>query len=113
MIGRSCASAAAANHIDCGISGRQPVGSPPCAPLSTIDTDGLASAKEVVRLDPIRALNWEPDVLAVGERVAYMWCASGMIESRLATAAARLLGDAVTTRNWATMLKVHALLTTE
>ncbi len=80
---------------------------------SRLHVSVLASPKEIVRLDPIRTLNWEPDVLAVGERVAYMWCASGMIESRLATAAARLLGDAVTTRNWATMLKVHALLTTE
>ena len=80
---------------------------------SRLHVSVLACTKEIVRLDPIRTLNWEPDVLAVGERVAYMWCASGMMESRLATAAARLLGDAVTTRNWATMLKVHALLTTE
>lgn len=71
----------------------------------------LPSSTDIVRLDPLREQLWTPDVIAVGERVAYMWCPSGLIESKLAAAAARLLGDGVTTRNWATMLKVHALLT--
>ena len=70
----------------------------------------LASSAELVRLDPLRAQSWEPDVLAIGDRVAYMWCPNGVLESKLAAASGRLLGDAVTTRNWATMLKVHALL---
>ncbi len=70
----------------------------------------LASVAEMGRLAPLRTQNWTPDALAVGERVAYMWCASGLLESKLAAASAKALGDAVTTRNWATMLKLHALL---
>jgi uncharacterized protein (DUF1697 family) len=62
------------------------------------------------RLLPLTRQAWEPDVLAVGARVAYVWCPQGMIESRLATAVNRLLGDGATTRNWATMTKLHALV---
>jgi uncharacterized protein (DUF1697 family) len=62
------------------------------------------------RLLPLARQAWAPDVLAVGARVAYLWCPQGMMESRLATAVNRLLGDAMTTRNWATMTKLHALV---
>jgi uncharacterized protein (DUF1697 family) len=61
------------------------------------------------RLEPLLKEDWTPDALAVGQRVAYMWCASGLLESRLADTVGRLLRDAVTTRNWATILKLHAL----
>jgi len=47
--------------------------------------------------------------LAVGARVAYLWCADGLLASRLAVAVGRALGDAATSRNWATMVKLHAL----
>jgi uncharacterized protein (DUF1697 family) len=40
-----------------------------------------------------------------------MWVPDGIIASPLATAAARLLGPLGTTRNWATVQKIHALLT--
>ncbi|HEX5134041.1 MAG TPA: hypothetical protein VFW81_01495, partial [Thermoanaerobaculia bacterium] len=62
------------------------------------------------RLLPLARQAWAPDVLAVGARVAYLWCPGGMIESKLAAAVSRLLGDAMTTRNWATMTKLHALV---
>ena len=47
-------------------------------------------------------------------RVAYLWCPQGITESRLATVilSSRLFGDGVTTRNWATMTKLHALTRT-
>ncbi len=61
------------------------------------------------RLEPLRDEDWSPESLALGERVAYMWCPPGVLESQLAQAVGRTLGDAVTTRNWATMLKLHAL----
>ena len=77
---------------------------------SKLHVSVLASAKEAALLDALRTQTWDPEALAIGERVAYMWCANGMIESKVAVAAARLVGDAVTTRNWATMLKIHALL---
>jgi uncharacterized protein (DUF1697 family) len=62
------------------------------------------------RLLPLARQDWTPDVLAVGARVAYLWCPQGMLESRLAAAVSRLLGDAATTRNWATVTKLHALV---
>jgi uncharacterized protein (DUF1697 family) len=62
------------------------------------------------RLLPLARQDWTPDVLAIGGRVAYLWCPKGMIESRLAEAVSRLLGDGATTRNWATLTKLHALV---
>lgn len=62
------------------------------------------------RLLPVVRQDWAPDILSVGARVVYLWCPNGMTESRLAEAVSRLLGDGATTRNWATMTKIHALL---
>jgi uncharacterized protein (DUF1697 family) len=61
------------------------------------------------RLEPLSKEDWAPDALALGQRVAYMWCAGGLLESRLADTVGRVLRDAVTSRNWATILKLHAL----
>jgi uncharacterized protein (DUF1697 family) len=61
------------------------------------------------RFAPLAAQDWTPDALAVGQRVAYLWCADGLIASRLMQAAQRALGDGMTTRNWATMTKLLAL----
>ena len=63
------------------------------------------------RLDSSTRENWDPDTLAIGARVAYLWCPDGMLDSRLAVAVGRALGDAATSRNWATMTKLHALAT--
>jgi uncharacterized protein (DUF1697 family) len=62
------------------------------------------------RLKPLLAQDWTPERLAPGPRVAYIWCPDGMIDSPLSAAVAKALGDGVTTRNWATMLKLQALL---
>ena len=62
-----------------------------------------------MRLEPLLKQDWTPDALAVGQRVAYLWCAGGILESRLADTINRTLRDATTTRNWATILKLHAL----
>jgi uncharacterized protein (DUF1697 family) len=61
------------------------------------------------KVAPLVKQDWGKEVLALGTRVAYLWCPEGILESRLAVAVGRVLGDAVTTRNWATMLKLHAL----
>jgi uncharacterized protein (DUF1697 family) len=53
--------------------------------------------------------SWKPDVIAIGTRAAYLWCANGLIDSRLMKEFARLAGNSVTTRNWATVLKLQAL----
>ena len=62
------------------------------------------------RLQPLARQDWAPDILSVGARVVYLWCPNGMLESRLGEAVTRLVGDGATTRNWATMMKIHALL---
>ena len=61
------------------------------------------------RLIPLARQDWTPDVLAVGARAAYLWCPRGMMDSLLAAEVIRLLGDGGTTRNWATVTKLHAL----
>jgi uncharacterized protein (DUF1697 family) len=63
------------------------------------------------RLQPLLEQDWKPGRLAVGERVAYLWCPDGILDSRLATAVGKALKDAVTSRNWATMVKLHTLAT--
>lgn len=53
--------------------------------------------------------SWKPDALALGKRVAYLWCVEGVLDSPLSIATARALGDGTTARNWTTMCKLHAL----
>jgi uncharacterized protein (DUF1697 family) len=62
------------------------------------------------RLEPLARQKWAPEALALGSRVAYMWCPEGILVSPLAKAVGRVLGDDTTARNWATMLKLHALI---
>ena len=69
----------------------------------------LADATDRSRLAPLTKRDWTPESLAIGKRVAYLWCPPGIIASRLQEAIGRILGDAVTTRNWATVIKLHAL----
>lgn len=45
----------------------------------------------------------------VGKGAAYLHCASGLLESKAAEALLGKAGKAVTTRNWATVLKLQAL----
>lgn len=70
----------------------------------------LANPADRTRLEPLAAQDWTPEAMALGPRVAYLWCVDGILESPAATAVNRALGDAVTARNWATMLKLHELL---
>lgn len=62
------------------------------------------------RLDPLAERDWAPEALALGTRAAYLWCPDGLLASRLPEAVGRAIGDAVTTRNWATVTKLHALV---
>ena len=71
----------------------------------------LADPADRQRLEPLMEHGWGPEVLALGKRAAYLWCADGILASRLLQAVGRALGNAVTTRNWATVIKLHDLLT--
>jgi uncharacterized protein (DUF1697 family) len=62
---------------------------------------GLAGLKALVR---------PPERFVIGEHAAYLHCASGILESRAGAALLGRAGQALTTRNWATVLKLAALL---
>jgi uncharacterized protein (DUF1697 family) len=66
--------------------------------------------KAMAQLKPLLKERWAPEALSLGPRVAYLWCAEGIVKSRLWTAASRSLGDAGTARNMATMAKILALM---
>ena len=70
------------------------------------------SAAPIAALKPLARLTWGREQVHVGEDAAYLWCANGILESR---AAAALLGKLPqgTTRNWATLNKIHALMSGE
>jgi uncharacterized protein (DUF1697 family) len=69
----------------------------------------LRDPKDRAKLLPLSRQDWGGDVLAVGKRVAYLWCAGGILGSRLLEELGRALGDGVTTRNWTTVTKLQAL----
>lgn len=50
-----------------------------------------------------------PEKFAVGPGAAYLHCASGILESKAATALVGKAGKETTTRNWATVLKLQAM----
>jgi uncharacterized protein (DUF1697 family) len=53
--------------------------------------------------------DWAPGAMALGEHAAYVWCPDGVLGSAGAATLGKTLGDATTSRNWATLLKLHAL----
>lgn len=55
------------------------------------------------------ALDWGSGQVALGERAAYVWCPDGVLDSAAAAALGKQLGDATTSRNWSTLLKLQAL----
>lgn len=70
----------------------------------------LRDAKAMAALQPLLSERWTPEALALGQRVAYLWCAKGIVDSHLWTRASRVVGDAGTARNLATMAKLSALV---
>jgi uncharacterized protein (DUF1697 family) len=42
--------------------------------------------------------------------VVYIWCPNGLLESKATEAVGKLLGDGVTMRNWATVMKLAGLV---
>lgn len=69
----------------------------------------LFDPADAARLAPLATQDWTPEQLAVGTRVAYLWCPDGILASRLPEAVGRALGTPATARNWATVMKLHAL----
>jgi uncharacterized protein (DUF1697 family) len=68
-----------------------------------------AAAADLAKASGLVTGEWAPDRLALGTRAAYLWCARGVLDSRMLKAFGRLMGDAFTTRNWATVIKLHTM----
>ena len=51
-----------------------------------------------------------PERFHIGNHAAYLHCADGILESKAGSALLGKLGREVTTRNWATVLKLKELL---
>jgi uncharacterized protein (DUF1697 family) len=71
--------------------------------VAFVDAAGLAG------LAPLAARDWGAERLALGAGAAYLCCAGGVHESPLALAVMKAGGEAATTRNWSTVLKLQAL----
>jgi uncharacterized protein (DUF1697 family) len=62
------------------------------------------------RLRPLLTERWAPEALALGTRVAYLWCANGIPRSPVWAAVDRALQRTSTVRNMATFTKAMALV---
>jgi uncharacterized protein (DUF1697 family) len=69
----------------------------------------LSTPEHRAAIVPLCGRDWAPGAVALGERVAYVWCPDGILDSAAAAALGKQLGDGTTARNWATLLKLHAL----
>jgi uncharacterized protein (DUF1697 family) len=67
------------------------------------DAAGLAG------LAPIEALVAAPERFVLGRHAAYLHCPQGVLQSRAGEALLGRAGRGITTRNWATTLKLRAL----
>jgi len=66
-------------------------------------------AAALALLKPLEDGDWAPEAFAVGRHAAWLWCADGIIESRIAKAVGKVLGQRGTARNWATVEKLQAM----
>ena len=71
-----------------------------------------ADAKALGALKALASRGWGKEKVHVGKHAAYVWCAEGILESQALEALLGALGTGGTTRNWATLSRVHVLMTT-
>jgi uncharacterized protein (DUF1697 family) len=70
----------------------------------TADSETLAAVKGIAKLP------WGAERIHVGKDAGYLWCANGILESKAAVALLGGLKEVGTTRNWATLQKIQALM---
>jgi len=68
-------------------------------------------AKALAKVAQLADLPWGAERIHVGKHAAYLWCANGILESKAAVALLKQLDETGTTRNWATLNKIHGLVT--
>ena len=64
----------------------------------------------VQALAPLVPLAQAPERLVITKQAAYLHCPEGLLQSKVGEAMLGKAGRGVTTRNWATVLKIEALL---
>lgn len=65
--------------------------------------------KVLAGIKPVAARGWGAEQVHLGKHAVYIWCADGILESQALSAVLKAL-DGGTTRNWATLGKIHDLL---
>ena len=70
-------------------------------------------AASLALLRPLEDGDWAPEAFAVGRHAAWLWCANGIIESRISKAATKVLVERGTARNWATVEKLQAMVASD
>jgi uncharacterized protein (DUF1697 family) len=70
----------------------------------------LNDNKALKSVEALSGAAWGGERVHVGKHAAYLWCADGILESKALDALLRGLKGAGTTRNWATLNKIHALM---
>jgi uncharacterized protein (DUF1697 family) len=80
-----------------------------CDDPSRLQVAFLADPADRARLVGLTKQRWDPEAIALGARVAYLWCPDRVLASRVLEAVGRTLGDAVTVRTWATVQKLLAI----
>lgn len=88
--------------------------------LAAIATDPsrllVAVTNQPAALKDIEALGrtgWGEEEVLVGKHAAYAWCPVGILKSKAGAALLKGLAKSGTTRNWATIEKLHSMLQAE
>ena len=67
-------------------------------------------AQVLAGIKALAAKGWGTEQVHLGKHAVYIWCADGILESQALTAVLKGLEGGGTTRNWATLGKIHDLL---
>jgi uncharacterized protein (DUF1697 family) len=71
------------------------------------------NANGVKALEAIAKSDLTPDVVHLGKHALYAWCPEGLLDSKSGVALLKNLTDSGTTRNWATIRKIHECMIRE
>lgn len=69
-----------------------------------------ATPAALAALAPIAEQDWTPEVLAIASHAAYSWSPDGLTAGRLFEQINKVCKDTTTARNWATISKLHEML---
>ena len=73
----------------------------------------IAFAKDVPSLAALQSMadaGWRAELIHVGQHAAYVWCANGILDSKVAVAVLKNLAQSGTTRNASTVEKIQVLM---